>query len=280
MSNPIQSRREFLRRASALGVSTIIPLETALAQSRKVDRVGLQLYTLRQEMAADFEGTLQKVAELGYKEMQFAGYYGRSPQQVSDLLGRLGMSSPAAHVGLNLIREDLGKQIDIALEIGQSYIVVPSVPQNERSLSDFEDHAKALNEAGEKCKEAGLNIAYHNHSFEFESQRGRTGYDQLLELTDPELVSFELDLYWAVNASINPISLFRDNPGRFPMVHVKDRNSAGEMTDVGRGEIDFAEIFSHSETAGIKHYFVEHDFPEDGLDSVAYSINSLSNIYF
>ena len=159
MSNPIQSRREFLRRASALGVSTIIPLETALAQSRKVDRVGLQLYTLRQEMAADFEGTLQKVAELGYKEMQFAGYYGRSPQQVSDLLGRLGMSSPAAHVGLNLIREDLGKQIDIALEIGQSYIVVPSVPQNERSLSDFEDHAKALNEAGEKCKEAGLNIA-------------------------------------------------------------------------------------------------------------------------
>ena len=103
MSNPIQSRREFLRRASALGVSTVIPLETALAQSRKVDRVGLQLYTLRQEMAADFEGTLQKVAELGYKEMQFAGYYGRSPQQVSDLLGRLGMSSPAAHVGLNLI---------------------------------------------------------------------------------------------------------------------------------------------------------------------------------
>ena len=280
MRNPIQSRREFLLHASVLGVCTVLPLKTALAQSRKVDRVGLQLYTLRQEMAADFEGTLQKVAELGYKEMQFAGYYGRSPQQVRDLLQQLGLSSPAAHVGLNLIREDLRKQIDIALEIGQSYIVVPSVPQDERMVSHFEDHAKALNEAGERCKEAGLKLAYHNHSFEFESQGGRTGYGQLLDLTDPELVSFELDLYWAVNANINPITLFRDNPGRFPMVHVKDRDSAGEMTDVGRGEIDFAEIFSHSQIAGIKHYFVEHDFPEDGLDSVAYSINSLNNIYF
>ena len=280
MRNPIQSRREFLHHASALGVCAVLPLKTALAQSRKVDRVGLQLYTLRQEMAADFEGTLQKVAELGYKEMQFAGYYGRSPQQVRDLLQQLGLSSPAAHVGLNLIREDLRKQIDIALEIGQSYIVVPSVPQDERRVSHFEDHAKALNEAGERCKEAGLKLAYHNHSFEFESQGGRTGYGQLLNLTDPELVSFELDLYWAVNANINPVTLFRDNPGRFPMVHVKDRDSAGEMTDVGRGEIDFAEIFSHSEIAGIKHYFVEHDFPEDGLDSVAYSINSLNKIYF
>jgi len=280
MRNPIQSRREFLLRASALSACPFLPLTTTHAQSRKVDRVGLQLYTLRQEMEADFEGTLQKVAELGYKEMQFAGYYGRSPQRVRDLLEQLGLSSPAAHVGLNLIREDLGKQIDIALEIGQSYIVVPSVPQDERTFSHYEAHAKALNEAGERCKEAGLKIAYHNHSFEFESQGVRTGYDQLLDLTDPELVSFELDLYWAVNANINPITLFRNNPGRFPMVHVKDRDSKGEMTDVGRGEIDFAEIFSHSEIAGIKYYFVEHDFPEDGLDSVAYSINSLNNIYF
>ena len=280
MSNPIQSRREFLLHSSVLGACTVLPLTTALAQSRKVDRVGLQLYTLRQEMAVDFEGTLQKVAELGYKEMQFAGYYGRSPQLVRDLLEQLGLSSPAAHVGLNLIREDLRKQIDIALEIGQSYIVIPSVPQDERMLSHFEEHAKALNKAGEICKESGLKLAYHNHSFEFESQGGRKGYDQLLGLTDPELVSFELDLYWAVNANINPITLFKDNPGRFPMVHVKDRNSAGEMTDVGRGEIDFAEIFSHSEIAGIKHYFVEHDFPKNGLDSVAFSINSLNNIYF
>ena len=137
-----------------------------------------------------------------------------------------------------------------------------------------------MNEAGQRCKEVGLNIAYHNHSFEFESQGGRTGYDELLELTDPDLVSFELDLYWAVNVNKNPIALFNDNPGRFPMVHVKDRNSAGEMTEVGKGQIDFAEIFSHSDIAGIQHYFVEHDFPEDGLDSVAYSINTLKNIYF
>ena len=280
MRNPAQTRRQFLLRASATSACTFFPLITPRAQGRRVDRVGLQLYTLRQEMANDFEGTLETVAELGYKEMQFAGYYGRSPQQVRDLLQQLGLSSPAAHVPLGLIREDLEKQIDIAKEIGQNYIVVPSVPQDERTLAHFQDHAKALNEAGQRCKEVGLNIAYHNHSFEFESQGGRTGYDELLELTDPDLVSFELDLYWAVNVNKNPIALFNDNPGRFPMVHVKDRNSAGEMTEVGKGQIDFAEIFSHSDIAGIQHYFVEHDFPEDGLDSVAYSINTLKNIYF
>ena len=93
-------------------------------------------------------------------------------------------------------------------------------------------------------------------------------------------MSFELDLYWAVNADVDPISIFKKYPGRFPMVHVKDRNAQGQMVDVGRGIINFSEIFSHSDTAGIQHYFVEHDYPDDGINSIAYSFNSLSNINF
>ena len=143
----------------------------------QVDRIGLQLYTLRKEMTNDFEGTLERVAELGYKEMEFAGYYGRSAGEVRDLLDRLGLSSPASHISLDLIRNDLNKQIDIAAEIGQSYIVIPSVPAAERTLSDFEKHAETLNEVGQKCKEAGLTIVYHNHSFEFEAQGTGTGYE-------------------------------------------------------------------------------------------------------
>ena len=231
-------------------------------------------------MTNDFEGTLERVAELGYKEMEFAGYYGRSAGEVRDLLDRLGLSSPASHISLDLIRNDLNKQIDIAAEIGQSYIVIPSVPAAERTLSDFEKHAETLNEVGQKCKEAGLTIVYHNHSFEFEAQGAVTGYEHLLAQTDANTVYFELDLYWAVNANVSPISLFRENPGRFPLVHVKDRSPDGEMADVGKGEIDFSEIFSYAETAGIKHYFVEHDFPEDGMNSVAYSFNTLKNTYF
>ena len=280
MKNQLQSRRQFLRQLTAASALTLLPTMAAQAQGRQVDRIGLQLYTLRKEMTNDFEGTLERVAELGYKEMEFAGYYGRSAGEVRDLLDRLGLSSPASHISLDLIRNDLNKQIDIAGEIGQSYIVIPSVPAAERTLSDFKKHAETLNEVGQKCKEAGLTIVYHNHSFEFEAQGAGTGYEHLLAQTDANTVYFELDLYWAVNANVSPISLFRENPGRFPLVHVKDRSPDGEMADVGKGEIDFSEIFSYAETAGIKHFFVEHDFPEDGMNSVAYSFNTLKNTYF
>ena len=280
MNKLSQSRRHFLKQSSVASVLAFSPSMAIQAQNRKVSRIGLQLYSLRNEMAADFEGTLKKVAELGYKEMQFAGYHGRSPEHVRRLLDQLGLTSPAAHVSLNIVREDLEKQIDIARELGQKYIVIPSIPADERTLSHYENHAKTLNEAGKKCKEAGLTVAYHNHSFEFEMQNNKIGYDYLLSLTDPNLVSFELDLYWAVNADVDPISIFKKHPGRFPMVHVKDRNAQGQMVDVGRGIINFSEIFSHSDTAGIKHYFVEHDYPDDGINSIAYSFNALSNINF
>ena len=280
MNKLSQSRRHFLKQSSVASALAFSPSMAIQAQNRKVSRIGLQLYSLRNEMAADFEGTLKKVAELGYKEMQFAGYHGRSPEHVRRLLDQLGLTSPAAHVSLNIVREDLEKQIDIARELGQKYIVIPSIPADERTLSHYENHAKTLNEAGKKCKEAGLTVAYHNHSFEFEMQNNKIGYDYLLSLTDPNLVSFELDLYWAVNADVDPISIFKKHPGRFPMVHVKDRNAQGQMVDVGRGIINFSEIFSHSDTAGIKHYFVEHDYPDDGINSIAYSFNALSNINF
>lgn len=280
MNDQVQSRRQFLLQAAITSAMAATPFSVALAQSRRVDRIGLQLYTLRAEMAQDFEGTLEKLAELGFKEMQFAGYHGRPIAEVRRVLDRLGLSSPAAHVGLNLLREDVDKQIDIAGELGQKYMVVPSLPGDERTLAHYERHAGALNDYGQRCKDAGITIGYHNHSFEFETQGNKIGYDYLLTLTDPDLVVFELDLYWAVNAGADPIVIFNENPGRFPMVHVKDQNAAGQMVDVGRGIIDFAEIFTHSDTAGIEHYFIEHDAPDDGISSVAYSFNAVNSIRF
>ena len=173
MNKLSQSRRRFLKQSSVASVLAFSPSMAIQAQNRKVSSIGLQLYSLRNEMAADFEGTLQKVAELGYKEMQFAGYHGRSPEHVRRLLDRLGLTSPATHVSLNLVREDLEKQIDIARKLGQKYIVIPSIPADERTLGHYENHAKTLNEAGKQCKEAGLTVAYHNHSFEFEMQNNK-----------------------------------------------------------------------------------------------------------
>lgn len=275
-----ESRRRFLRQSSVAGLLGLLSAFSSQAQGRKISRIGLQLYSLRNEMASDFEGTLRKLAELGYKEMQFAGYHGKSPEYVKKLLDQLELTSPASHVSLNLVRKELDKQIDIAREMGQRYIVVPSIPSDERTLDHYQLHAETLNEAGERCRKAGLAIAYHNHSFEFELQSNMTGYDHLLASTDPSLVSFELDLYWAVNAGADPITLFKNHPGRFPLVHVKDQNASGEMVDVGKGVINFSEIFKHSDTAGIRHYFVEHDYPDDGINSIADSYNALSNINF
>ena len=260
--------------ASALGGSR------AFAQGRRVESVGLQLFTLRNEMAEDFAGTLAKVAEMGYREMEFAGYFGRSAHEVRESLNNSGLVSPAAHVQLNAIRENLEAEIEFAVAVGQQYLVVPSLPENERSLDDYRRHAETLNSAGEECRRAGLKMGYHNHSFEFEIAEGRVPYDILLEETDPDLVAMELDLYWIADSGIDALTYFSAHPGRFSMLHLKDRDAAGAMVDVGSGTIDFAGIFAQAETAGIRHYFVEHDNPGDGFTSVANSYRAVRELVF
>lgn len=260
--------------ASAFGGSN------AFAQGRSVDSVGLQLYTLRNEMAEDFDGTLARVAELGYREMEFAGYYGRGASEVRQALANNGLVSPASHIQLNAIRENLAQEIEFAAEVGQRFLVVPSLPGNERSLDDYRRHAETLNGAGEECRRAGLKMGYHNHGFEFEPTDGQIPYEILLTDTDPELVDMELDLFWIVHAGADPLEYFTAHPGRFSMLHVKDRAADGAMVDVGSGAIDFADIFAHAETAGFRHYFVEHDNPGDGFASVANSISHLRELQF
>jgi sugar phosphate isomerase/epimerase len=279
------SRRRFLGAALKMtaiaGAVAANPWNALGAQSRRVNSVGLQLYSLRAEMGQSFEGTLEKLAEIGFKEMEFAGYFDKSPAEVKTILDRFGLTSPAAHIQLNAIRQNLEKEIETAATIGQKYIVVPSLPANERTLDDYLAHAETLNRAGEAAKAAGIKMGYHNHSFEFEPlNNGKLGYDYLLELTEPELVDMEMDLFWIINAKQDPVTYFQNHPGRFSNLHVKDMAVGGEMTDVGRGTIDFARLFSHAEDAGFQHYFIEHDNPDDGLNSIAYSFNSVDNIRF
>lgn len=273
------SRRSFLHNAAIAGSALAAP-GVALGQSGRVEQVGLQLYTLRRELSQDFEGTLAKVAELGYKEMEFAGYYNRSAREVRRILDANGMTSPAAHIQLAAVRANIQREIDFAAELGQQYIVVPFLAPNERTYDDYQRLVETLNSAGEACKNAGLKIGYHNHSFEFEPTNGIIPFDYILDETEPDLVDMELDLYWLANAEVDPISYFQNHPGRWSMLHVKDMDSLGRMSPVGNGTIDFAEIFSHSDSAGFKHYFVEHDNPGDGIASIASSIYTMRNIRF
>ena len=265
--------------ASALGAS--LGGSNAFAQVRRVERPGLQLYTLWQAMAEDFEGPLARVAEMGYSEMEFAGYYGRDAATARETLDANGLVSPASHIQLNIIRENLAQEIDFAAALGQRFLVVPALPGNERSLDDYRRHAETLNNAGEQCRRSGLKMGYHNHDFEFEPTDGRIPYEILLEDTDPELVDMELDLFWIVHAGHDPLAWFAAHPGRFSMLHVKDRTADGVMADVGSGAIDFATIFAQAQTAGIEHYFVEHDNPGgDGFASVANSVGHLRELRF
>lgn len=273
------NRRKFLCSSAIVSAAASLPL-TALAQGRRVENVGLQLYTLRNEMSQDFEGTLAKVADLGFKEMEFAGYFGRSASAVRQTLDQNGMTSPAAHVQLQALRDDLEAEVERAAILGQKFIVVPILPANQRTIAEYQRTADYLNRAGEVCKEAGIKMGYHNHAFEFEVTDGQIPYDILLDETDADLVSMELDLYWIRNAGVDPVSYFESHPDRFSMLHVKDMDEFGRMADVGSGEINFAEIFSYADTAGFKHFFVEHDRPGNGMASVAVSLYTVRNIVF
>jgi sugar phosphate isomerase/epimerase len=239
--------------------------------------VGLQLYTLRSIMRDDFTGPIRQAAAIGYKELEFAGYGDMTAPQIRSLLDELGVSSPSTHLGANLFMEDLPGLIEKAQVIGHHYLICPHPGELPyKTLDDYRAMAATFNQWGEACKGAGLQFGYHNHSFEFEAIDGVLPMDILMMETDPELVAIELDLCWAVNAGMDPAVYFEKFPGRFHLCHVKDLDPASEPTIVGQGRVDFAAIFAKAETAGLRHYVVEHDNPTDPIASIRTSFEYLT----
>jgi sugar phosphate isomerase/epimerase len=251
---------------------------------KKIDSIGLQLYTVRREMERDFEGTLNKVAAIGFKEVEFAGYFNRTPDQVKAALARAGLSAPAAHVSLNAIREAWPATIRAAHAIGHRYLILAWLfPEERKSIDDYKRLADLLNSAGEAAKKEGLLLGYHNHDFEFEPLDGQVPYDLLMSATSADLVKMELDLYWIAKANRDPLKYFDSNPGRFHLVHVKDMDNTPKrfFTEAGRGVIDFKRIFARSQKAGFKHFFVEQDeSPGSPFDSIKISFDYLKGLNF
>lgn len=249
--------------------------------SRKIDRIGIQLYTVRNDMEKDFEGTLSKIAGIGYKEVEFAGYFGHSPADVRSILNRLNITAPSAHGPLTMLTDNWQKTIDDAKVMGHEYLIVAYLNDDQRkSLDDYRRHADLFNSAGEIARKSGVKLGYHNHDFEFKTMEGKIPYDLLLERTDPNLVKLEMDLFWITNAGQSPLTYFSRYPGRIELVHVKDMDSAKKMVDVGKGTINWAQIFAERDKAGIRHFFVEHDNPPVPLDSAKASYEYLSKLTF
>jgi sugar phosphate isomerase/epimerase len=247
-------------------------------QASPLDAIGLQLYTVRSVIAQDVEGTLRALAGIGYKEVEFAGLYGNTPTQMRQILDRVGLVAVSSHHGMRDIRGEWQRALDAANTLGQQYVIVASIDRAERTADAYRRIAEEFNRAGESAKAAGLKFGYHNHDYEFADVGGTTGYDVLLAQTDPSLVVMELDLFWAVQGGRDPLSLFAAHPGRFHLVHVKDRTASGEMVNVGSGVIDFRTIFARSDQAGIRHAFVEHDNPTSPLDDVRASFEHLARL--
>lgn len=247
-----------------------------------VSRSGLQLYTVRTLMQRDVSETLAAVAAAGYREVETAGLFRLTPEEFRAALHRSGLVSPAGHVPIDALRQNLDESVTAALILGQEWIVVPWLDEAERTAEGYRRVANELNRFGAAAGKREVRIGYHNHDFEFEEiESGVRGYDILLAETDPELVDIELDLFWAVKAGQDPVALFERHPGRFSLCHVKDmadRGGVEAQAPVGQGEIDFGRIFGYAGRAGLRHYFVEQDDPADPMMSIRASYAYLQRL--
>lgn len=271
-------RRELLRLLGALAVAK--PLFAAASEHR-LNSIGLQLYTVRAALEEEFEQTLARVAAIGYREVEFAGYFGHAASQVRSSLRDAGLMAPSAHIPLEAIGSGWEEVIENALAIGHRYLVVASA-SGVTDIDGYRRVAERFNHAGEVAAKAGIRFGYHNHEFEFTPLAGQLPYDVLFEATDPKYVCFEMDLYWITRGGQNPLDYFKRWPGRIVLLHLKD--AAGSrpyrMAPVGAGVIDWRRILAQSTRTGVEHFFVEHDDATDPFASIAESYAYLRQLRF
>ena len=274
-------------------------------QGLPLGRVGVQLYTVRSLMAEDVAATLDAVAEIGYQEVEFAGYFGHDAATIQGWLDASGLSAPAAHLGLEEMEGPrLEASLEAATRLGHRWLVLPWIAEELRTPDGYRSVADRLNAAGEIAGAAGIRVAYHNHDFEFEPLVGPatpfgeaadeppataaapraaaaaglqgTGFAILADRLDPAVADLEIDLHWSAAVGVDPFELFGAHPGRFALSHLKDIDLEGRMLAVGQGDIDWPSILARSEEAGLRHHFVEHDNPADPLASIRASHDYLT----
>ena len=312
------NRRKFIRQSGALALGSLL-LHRSQAAALFPDNtmpIGLQLYTLGDLMTTDPKGTLQKLAAIGYKEVESASsqkgnYYGFKPREFAAMVKEAGLHWRAAHVGgmafrvdqimkmaktaadstriramaerlkngpkmLNL-KDNYQQVADDAAEGGLSYLVCSSIPVS--TLDEMKAAVEVFNRTGEACKKAGVQFAYHNHATEFDLIEGHRPFDYILANTGKDLVKMEMDLGWASVAGQDPVALFGQHPGRFPLWHVKDMDKTTKRpTEVGMGMVDFKRIFDHAAESGTKYFFVEQDGAPQPLQNVTNSYNALKKM--
>jgi sugar phosphate isomerase/epimerase len=258
------SRRAWLRGLAAVGaVATICrPATSNAAATHSLDKIGLQLFSLREVFAANPVETLTRVRRIGYQQVEIAELANNSPKALRLLLDDLGLEAPSLHVSLDRLLNAPGQAMEEANILGCRYVVLPWVSEEWRRKTDaWRQIAAVCNHAAEAARAAGLLFAYHNHSYEFAVADGRSGYDILLAETDPALVFLEIDVYWAAYSGVDVVALLKAHAKRFRLIHLKDMARDRTITAAGAGTLDFAAILRQGDTAGLAYYYVEYDNP-------------------
>jgi sugar phosphate isomerase/epimerase len=288
-------RRDFIKTTALSATAGMLLPSCVGKELSKTNTIGLQLYTLRDVFPQDMQGTLKRVAEIGYKELEAYGYSNGNMlttpyAEVAKMVKDLGMRITSGHYFTGIQMPDMigtlnngwEKACEDAKAAGQEYMAIAFLLPNERGgLDEYKALCEKMNSAGEVCKQYGLKLAYHNHEFEFENFDGQIAYDLMLNELEPNLVTMEIDLYWVVRAGHDPIKYFEKYPGRFELWHVKDMDKDNpEQTAVaGEGSIDFEAIFREAELAGLKKFYVEQEhYKEDPLICVEKSFNYVKGI--
>jgi sugar phosphate isomerase/epimerase len=314
------TRRKFLQQSGTLALTSLLLPKLGNARylfdSKASMPIGIQAYTLGNLMTTDTKGSLQKLAAIGYKELESAGsqkgnFYGYEPKEFAAMVKEAGLHWRSAHVGgapftfeqimkmaktaadsariqkmaeqfknrpktANL-KENYQQLADEAAEGGISYLVCSSIPVS--TMDEIKTAVDVFSKTGEACKKNGVQFAYHNHQTEFDEIEGHRPFDYILNNTDKEQVKMELDLAWATKAKQDPIELFKLHPGRYPLWHVKDLDKQTmSPAEVGSGVIDFKRIFDNAKLSGMKHFFVEQDQAPRPLQNVENSYNYLKKI--
>ncbi len=296
----MKNRREFLK-ISATGSLGMMLLSSAnsfagVSDDRKRFGVGIQLYTIRDAMTADVSGTLKKVSDIGYKNLELAGYsngkfYGFSPSEFKKIVSDLGMVALSSHSAVEskgITVETAKLMAEAHAGLGVKYCIQPWINDEDRTIEKYKKMIGDWNKVGEIMKGVGIQFGYHNHNFEFAKVNGVVPYyDIFMPEMDKNLITMELDLFWASKAGQDPIAMFKKYPGRFQLLHFKDMRTKqppffevikDDICSVGEGVIDFKKILTAKETAGMKYLFVEDDNQGNGkpFEAIETSIKNVT----
>jgi sugar phosphate isomerase/epimerase len=274
-------RRQFLKDSAVFTAGTVV-LPSLTDAPKRVKNVGLQLYTFRKEMLADPKSTLRLIASLGVRQIESAGsekghYYGLTPKEMRDTCADLGMVLRSGHVHID---DKWQQTLEEAATSGQEYLICSTMPTEGQTADNYKSVALTFNKAGEDCRKIGIKFGYHNHEYEFESDKGQVLYNVLLDNTDPALVHMEMDLGWVIVGGKDPLDYFKKYSGRFPLWHLKDMDLAKKRsTEFGNGKLDIANMLKHGKQAGLKYFFVEQEeYANTPYESMQHNMEYLKKV--